>query len=425
MYKLQKDSVYLSKIINYMYSTDVRQIHKLGKYYYKFMHGGHIDKRDCTNISTIKVKWNNLRDISALDPSTQIVMIDENNNLVDIKEPMTFGQNIGIMAQTVIPVKILDPITKKITDACKYKYGRNINCMAYTEKEKYIEDNKKYIEDFVSTYKIKTERFDIEPRQCETLNKYFIRKYKKDFYECLSINDDEKYTVFRSPATSYTLLFTDENQSKEYWIKDKKYTIKELVNGESVDGESVDGESVNGESVLAEKQLITIINRLAPGHYHRFHVPINCEIIGWKYIPGILLSVSAKVVRSSKSVYIGNKRIVLKMQNKNIGIFYMVIIGAVCVGSIQFEDKYKDYIKITDPNIEQHNDVKFVDNNQGDDLGYFQFGGSTIITIIPNNKNIVVNPLIQKLSTREYKNQKSPIEMEVEVFDPLCYYGEK
>lgn len=50
---------------------------------------------------------------------------------------------------------------------------------------------------------------------------------------------------------------------------------------------------------------------LSPGDYHRFHSPIDYEILKRKVINGYLFSVSEKSLLNRKKVYEKNARLVL------------------------------------------------------------------------------------------------------------------
>ena len=65
------------------------------------------------------------------------------------------------------------------------------------------------------------------------------------------------------------------------------------------------------------------------------------------------------------NVFTENKRVRVHIETEKFGDVQFVAIGATAVGSIRFT-------------VEQGSKVK-----KGDELGYFAFGGSTIITLIP------------------------------------------
>ena len=65
------------------------------------------------------------------------------------------------------------------------------------------------------------------------------------------------------------------------------------------------------------------------------------------------------------NVFTENKRVGVLIESETFGAVQFVAIGATSVGSIRFT-------------VEQGSKVK-----KGDELGYFAFGGSTVITLVP------------------------------------------
>lgn len=367
---------------------------KMKTAYNRLMKGGGHRHRDCGSFEHIKAKW--LALMTTLphvdDNFHKIVRINEQGHIVSFKEPMTLGQSYGIKFQALVPGNLLNPVFKYITDRCE----KNFN-----------QPNQSAIDKFIEDYHVNEDRY--EEKNYSTLNEYFIRRYNDDFYRCPKGSGLIDNRIFRSPATSYTTIYRNEALSKEYWIKDEKYTVYQMINNKKPKSSDND--------VLSQHMLI--INRLGPGHYHRFHVPVSGTIVQMAYFPGALMSVSAKVVKGGKSVYIGNKRVVLTIHTKYFGTIYMVIIGAVCVGSIQFESKFREFNQMnTDlkTHIKKNCDISVT---QGEDLGYFQYGGSTIITVIPRtDSQLIIHPIIEQLSTHTTSKKKA-IEFDVDVFDPL------
>lgn len=100
--------------------------------------------------------------------------------------------------------------------------------------------------------------------------------------------------------------------------------------------------------------------------YHRFHSPVTGVIKSIVEIPGHLYTVNPIAVNSPMvNVLTENKRVRVHIETEQFGDVQFVAIGATAVGSIRFT-------------VDQGSKVK-----KGDELGYFAFGGSTIITLIP------------------------------------------
>jgi phosphatidylserine decarboxylase len=69
------------------------------------------------------------------------------------------------------------------------------------------------------------------------------------------------------------------------------------------------------------------------------------------------------VVNSSTDVFGLNQRVVVHLADTPCGDCLMVVIGAAAVGSIRFTRKVGDQLQ------------------KGDELGYFAYGGSTVMTL--------------------------------------------
>ena len=107
-------------------------------------------------------------------------------------------------------------------------------------------------------------------------------------------------------------------------------------------------------------------------------------------IPGNYLSVHPVLVNSSNDVFIKNTRQIAFIKTKHFGIVAVVFVGALCVGSVVITSKSKKLLK-------------------GNEFGYFEFGGSTVVTVMNNVKLV-----------KEYvRNSKKGIETYIQVGDRI------
>ncbi|WP_456480733.1 phosphatidylserine decarboxylase [Nautilia sp.] len=224
---------------------------------------------------------------------------------------------------------------------------------------------------YVRVFKINMEEFEPEnPCEYETLNDLFIRHKKFiEFYE-----DDD---IVVSPSDSEIIANGDIEDNYVYQIKGKRYELKELIPYETkIDG----GYFIN--------------LYLSPSDYHRFHAPIDMEIVKATFIPGELMPVKPSQLEK-ELVFPKNKRIVLRCKDKKDRFFYFVAVGAMIVGKIHMNfDKrlQKDYDEIT--TFEYKKPVKL---KKGDELGRFEFGSSILLFFGPDHF--------------KYLNQKDDVEV--------------
>lgn len=107
------------------------------------------------------------------------------------------------------------------------------------------------------------------------------------------------------------------------------------------------------------------ICRLAPQDYHRFHVPVDGLLDTVHSIPGAYFTVNPMAVRGPIDVLTENVRHVYTITHTPFGIVTVVAIGALMVGSIITTAKSGTHVR------------------RMDEIGYFAFGGSTVIVLFP------------------------------------------
>jgi phosphatidylserine decarboxylase len=120
---------------------------------------------------------------------------------------------------------------------------------------------------------------------------------------------------------------------------------------------------------------------LSPKDYHRFHAPVDGEIIRSYYIPGRLWPVNRWAVSHVDQLFCQNERVVsIIRENKTNRLLAHVAVGACVVGKIaltyapfdQYE-KYKGGMRAID-----HKPMPIA---KGQELGKFMFG-STIVLLM-------------------------------------------
>ena len=206
---------------------------------------------------------------------------------------------------------------------------------------------------YVKIYEIDMNEYIPEnPCEYKTLNELFIRHKKYiEFYE-----DDD---IVVSPSDSKVICEGEIENNQVYQIKGKKYSIDELIPYKT----NLDG-----------GYFINLY--LSPKDYHRFHVPIDMEIVKATYIPGDLKPVKPSVLEK-EIVFPKNKRVVLRCKDSKNRYFYFVAVGAMIVGKIvmNFDERLcKDYNEIT--TFEYEKPIKL---KKGDELGRFEFGSSILL----------------------------------------------
>lgn len=187
----------------------------------------------------------------------------------------------------------------------------------------------------------------------KTFNEFFYRKLK-DAARPLDDPSDAGRVV--SMADCRLMCFDTVKEATSIWIKGRDFTVSRLF------GPNYADIAANYDSgALA-------IFRLAPQDYHRFHSPVAGRIGKITKISGEYYTVNPQAIRSALDVYGENVRQVVPIHSAEFGTVMTVWVGAMMVGSILSEVKEGDEVQ------------------RGSPLGYFAFGGSTIVCVFEKGR---------------------------------------
>ena len=220
------------------------------------------------------------------------------------------------------------------------------------------------IKKFINKNSIDINKFEV--KNYKSFNDFFTRKLKKEYLVKKYDKND-----FISPAESKLSVYKI-NKDLRVNIKGSLYTIDELIQ-DDIDNSYIDGNC--------------LIFRLSVDNYHRYCHIDDGKLIYTKKIEGKLHTVRS--ISSNYKIYKENKRVVSKLKTNNFGELFYIEVGALLVGDIINYDS---------------NTFK-----KGEEKGYFNIGGSTIVIL--TKKNIKIDEDIIN-----YTNQN------IEV---LIEYGEK
>ncbi|KAK7691397.1 hypothetical protein QCA50_004796 [Cerrena zonata] len=214
----------------------------------------------------------------------------------------------------------------------------------------------KSIPSFIETYSIQVDDLE-EPdiTKYKTFNEFFYRKLKAD---ARPLQNPDDPLAISSAADCRLTVYSTIDLAKQFWVKGNNFTIPNLL------GVSPDSEQAKW---FADGGLASF--RLAPADYHRFHSPIEGVVGEIKDIPGQYYTVNPQAVNESGfNVFTENKRSVLYLTHTPTKLpIAFVAIGAMLVGSIEWTK-----------GSEKGAIVK-----RGEELGYFAYGGSTVIVLFP------------------------------------------
>lgn len=150
-----------------------------------------------------------------------------------------------------------------------------------------------------------------------------------------------------SPADGRLRLFLNADADCPFPLKGATRSLRTVF----------DGDAPAGRYDIA-------VVRLAPVDYHRFHFPFACTLSERvRVVPGTYHSVNPIALARHPDVYAENERQILKCQ-ASFGDFWLVEVGAFGVGTIVQTFLGTRHVK-------------------GAEKGYFKFGGSTVILVVP------------------------------------------
>ena len=214
----------------------------------------------------------------------------------------------------------------------------------------------------------------------KSFNEFFYRALKPDARPC-SAPDNPKIIV--SPADCRSVVFNRMDEATKIWVKGREFSIARLLgNAYPEDAKRY----VNGALGVF---------RLAPQDYHRFHIPVDGVMGKPKTIEGEYYTVNPMAIRSALDVYGENVRIVIPIDSVAHGRVMVICVGAMMVGSTVITRKEGENVK------------------RAEELGYFKFGGSTLLVLfeenvmkfdddLADNSNTALETLVSRSIHRQY-----------------------
>lgn len=243
------------------------------------------------------------------------------------------------------------------------KWERVLEILAYQSRQMGIAydsaTSKEHIEPFIKFFNLRESLHDLiepDPTKYATFNQFFAREIKPSARPIANPDDPN---IVSSPADCRLMVFPTIDLATRYWIKGYGFTLGKLLQGDVL-ASQFDGGSIT-------------IARLAPQDYHRWHSPVDGTVLSIKEIPGTYYTVNPQAITQAGAldVFCENRRSVMFIRRKPPHRpIVLVAVGAMLVGSIKYN-----------PGIEQGAEI-----TRGQCLGAFQYGGSTVIMLIPRGE---------------------------------------
>ena len=205
---------------------------------------------------------------------------------------------------------------------------------------------------FIADYGIEMSEYVTPPEGFAHFNDFFYRKLAEG---ARPIADSS--VVF--PADGRHWAIPEIGKETALYVKGQTFDLKTLLAGTGYETNWMGG--------------VGLISRLCPVDYHRFHAPVSGVVESVQDIGGPLYSVSPIALRKNIDYLLTNKRRIIVLTTESLGKVAFIPVGATCVGSINTDSKVGDSV------------------TQGDELGYFRFGGSCVITLFERGAGAFTN----------------------------------
>lgn len=221
--------------------------------------------------------------------------------------------------------------------------------MSYKQGRKYDDPTSaREIRSFINFHQLDMSEVRKPIEDFKNFNEFFYRQLKPDARPCSAPSNTK---IIVSPADCRSVVFNTLTEATKIWVKGREFSVDRLLgNAYPQDAKRY----VNGAMGIF---------RLAPQDYHRFHIPVDGIMDKPKLIEGEYYTVNPMAIRSALDVYSENIRYVVPIDSVSHGRVMVICVGAMMVGSTVITRGQGEEV------------------HRAEELGYFKFGGSTILLL--------------------------------------------
>lgn len=217
---------------------------------------------------------------------------------------------------------------------------------------------------FAKAFKVNLEEAERHIDEYDNLQEFFIRRLKPGLRP---ISMDENILV--SPCDGFMSVGNSIVDGQLMQVKGKTYALADLLKDQKL------------AQIFSGGYYATIY--LSPRDYHRFHIPLDGDIVRTVYIPGALWPVNQWGVTNIDGLFCQNERVITVISAaKTKRLMAHIAVGATVVGKIDLE-----YCKITKGNHQKHHPEEILHEpiavKKGVPLGKFMFGSTIIMLMEP------------------------------------------
>ncbi|EEQ90919.2 phosphatidylserine decarboxylase [Blastomyces dermatitidis ER-3] len=206
---------------------------------------------------------------------------------------------------------------------------------------------------FINFHQLDMSEVLLPLNEFKSFNEFFYRALKPGARPCSAPNNPK---IVVSPADCRSVVFDRIDEATKIWVKGREFSVERLLG------------KAYPEDAKRYKNGALGIFRLAPQDYHRFHIPVDGMMGTPKTIEGEYYTVNPMAIRSALDVYGENVRIIVPIDSVEHGRVMVICVGAMMVGSTVITAEGGQKVA------------------RGDELGYFKFGGSTLLVLFEPGK---------------------------------------
>ncbi|KAI9172370.1 Phosphatidylserine decarboxylase proenzyme 3 [Paramyrothecium foliicola] len=213
--------------------------------------------------------------------------------------------------------------------------------------------SKDEIEKFIEFHRLDMSEVLLQIDEFKNFNEFFYRALKPGARPCSAPHNPK---IIVSPADCRSVMFNQITQATKIWVKGRDFNLKRLL-----------GDAYPEDASRYEGGALGIF-RLAPQDYHRFHIPVDGVMGKPKTIEGEYYTVNPMAIRSALDVYGENVRVLVPIDSVEHGRVMVICVGAMMVGSTVITREEGEQVR------------------RAEELGYFKFGGSTLLLLFEPGK---------------------------------------
>lgn len=238
------------------------------------------------------------------------------------------------------------------------------------------------IENFAKYYQVDMSEAEISDLKCyKTFNDFFTRALKKGARPIAAGAE-----VLTEPADGTISECGKIFEDAILQAKGHYYSLEALLGGDPKDA----GAFKSGSFVTTY---------LSPKDYHRVHMPFDGKLEKMVFIPGDLFSVNPLTAQNVDNLFARNERVVCFFNNKKLGRFAVVMVGATIVASIKTV-----FAGVIAPSVGHEKTIyRYEKDNitlkKGEELGCFLLGSTTVCVFEKNkisfNKDVYPNQKVK------------------------------